>query len=54
MSNSSRANNAVENIAPESAVDLGPICVVVDPWDLPYNGIVVLSRRFVNALRNQG
>ena len=54
MSNSSHANNAVENIAPESAVDLGPICVVVDPWDLPFNGTVVSSRRFVNALRNQG
>jgi 1,2-diacylglycerol 3-alpha-glucosyltransferase len=31
-----------------------PICVVVDPWDLPYNGTVVSSRRFVDALRQRG
>jgi len=48
------ANNAVENIAPEPEINLGSICVVVDPWDLPYNGTVVSSRRFVDALRNQG
>lgn len=34
--------------------DTRPICVVVDPWDLPYNGTVVSSRRFVDALRLRG
>jgi hypothetical protein len=31
-----------------------PICFVVDRWDMTYNGTVVPSRRFVDALRQRG
>ncbi len=54
MSESSHGQNAAERISAEPAFGLGPLCVVVDPWDLPYNGTVVSSRRFVDALRREG
>ena len=31
-----------------------PVCMVVDPWDLPYNGTVVSSRRFVEGMCKLG
>ncbi|MFP6808763.1 MAG: glycosyltransferase [Pseudomonadales bacterium] len=31
-----------------------PIAIVLDPWDLPFNGGVVSSRRFIRALEAQG
>ncbi len=30
------------------------IAIVIDPWDLPYNGTVVSARRFVHALESRG
>jgi glycosyltransferase involved in cell wall biosynthesis len=30
------------------------IAIVLDPWDFPFNGTVVSTRRFVNALIDQG
>lgn len=48
------ATNSVLNSHAGARSDARPSCVVVDPWDLPYNGTVVSSRRFVDALRQRG
>jgi glycosyltransferase involved in cell wall biosynthesis len=41
-------SGGLENQAP------GPIAVVIDPWDHPYNGTVVSTRRFVESLSRAG
>lgn len=55
MESSGRSNGGpsgesggLENQAP------GPIAVVIDPWDHPYNGTVVSTRRFVESLSRAG
>jgi hypothetical protein len=30
------------------------IAILIDPWDFPFNGTVVSTRRFVAALRRLG
>ncbi|MGB2330625.1 MAG: hypothetical protein ACPH3H_07940, partial [Pseudomonadales bacterium] len=37
-----------------NSVDHRPkIALVIDPWDYPFNGTVVSTRRFVSALEDQ-